>query len=232
MSATTREDSSRGMDDLQELLQDMRRDINKMKSGKRKKSSREIKKKWNALVKHCPSLDIRIYTDLDVDVQSEDRTEEIIAKWKYNKDDMTPPPAKRVKHSAKWKRWNWLEICSKSADSNFGFRASHNYSLDIEPVEFFFSDRISSQLLYYRISVLFGMPPALETDGYKCCWEVELKHIDGESILRLYDSKGSAAVGFSGFDGSASDDAFELINFLVSLDCLHTYHGIKAGTRA
>jgi hypothetical protein len=76
------------------------------------------------------------------------------------------------------------------------------------------------------------MPPAKTTDGYKCCWEVNLRHTDGESTLRLYDSKGSAAVGYYGYDDSAYDDGFELINFLISLDLPHTYDGIRAGTRA
>jgi hypothetical protein len=73
------------------------------------------------------------------------------------------------------------------------------------------------------------MLPAKETDGYKCCWEVELRHKDGKGMLRLYDSKGAAAVGFSGY---ASDDGFELVNFLASLDCFHTYDKTRAGTMA
>jgi hypothetical protein len=89
--------------------------------------------------------------------------------------------------------------------------------------------RITSQLLYYRISILFGMPPAKETDGYKCCWEVRLRHRDGESELRLYDSKGAAAVSFEGY---ASDDGLELVTFLTSVDFAHTYDGIRAGTMA
>jgi hypothetical protein len=154
-------------------------------------------------------------------------------KFSHKIIDMAPP-AKRTKHNAKWKSWSHFEIYSKTADSNFIIRPFRNWSIpvDIEPEEFFFSDRISSQLLYYRISVLFGMPPAKETDGYKCCWEVELRHVDGKSTLRLYDYKGSASVQFDGYAGSASDDGFELINFLVSLDCRHTYDGIEAGTRA
>ena len=47
---------------------------------------REIERKWNELAKFCPSLDIRIHTDPDVDVQSENPTKEIIKKWTYNLD--------------------------------------------------------------------------------------------------------------------------------------------------
>ena len=138
------------------------------------------------------------------------------------------PPAKRARRSAEWKRWDRFDICSESADSNFLILPLNSR----RPLEFSFHKRISSQLLYYRISVLFGMPSARRTDGYKSCWEVELRHIDGTSILRLYDSEGAAAVGFNGLDGSASNDGLELINFLVSLNCLHTNDGIRAGTVA
>jgi hypothetical protein len=34
--------------------------------------------------------------------------------------------------------------------------------------------KISSQLLYYRITSMFGMPRSDETDGYKVAWWVEL----------------------------------------------------------
>ena len=90
---------------------------------------------------------------------------------------------------------------------------------------------MSSQLVLYRLTVTFGMPPPKEGDGYKSCWEVDLQHCDGVSVLRLEDYKGAAEPRFRGTAG-ASVDALKLLNFLVGMNCPHTYDGIVAGTRA
>lgn len=94
-----------------------------------------------------------------------------------------------------------------------------------------FYAQISSQLFYYRVTATFGMPPAREVDGYKVCWETELEHASGNSVLSLYDYKGSASLQFHG-SPAASKDALALVNFLLSMKCLHTYDGIVAGTVA
>lgn len=93
-----------------------------------------------------------------------------------------------------------------------------------------FWQRISSQLLLYRVAVTFGMPPPRELDGYKSCWEVKLKHPDG-STLTLYDFKAAASLQFLG-SRAAADDALELINFLAGMNCPHTYDGVIAGRLA
>jgi hypothetical protein len=49
--------------------------------------------------------------------------------------------------------------------------------------------RISPQLLLYRLIAIFGMPPSKEVDGYKSCWEIDLKFSDGVSVLTFKDSK-------------------------------------------
>ncbi len=91
--------------------------------------------------------------------------------------------------------------------------------------------RVSSQLLFYRLTVTFGMPPAREQDGYKSCWEVDLKYHDGPSVLSFYDYKGGANMRFFG-TSKASDEALKLMTYLFGMKCLHTYDGIVAGTEA
>jgi len=74
------------------------------------------------------------------------------------------------------------------------------------------------------------MPPPRVSDGFKVCWEVELKHIDG-SVLMFNDWKGGASTRFDG-STDASSDGLKLLNFLIGLKCLHTYDGIRAGIMA
>ncbi|KAH8723647.1 hypothetical protein GQ44DRAFT_760884 [Phaeosphaeriaceae sp. PMI808] len=71
-----------------------------------------------------------------------------------------------------------------------------------------------------------GFDPSKERWG-----SYELKHSDGESIIAFYDYKGSASFTFKG-NATANEDALKLINFLVSLNFVHTYDGIRAGTIA
>ena len=96
-------------------------------------------------------------------------------------------------------------------------------------------ERISSQLLQYRLTVMFGMlPPSDNVDGYKGCWEATfLHHDDGDGISRLTFSehKGSAMFRFIG-SAEASLDAIELIKYLCGNEFPHSYDGIVAGTQA
>lgn len=94
-----------------------------------------------------------------------------------------------------------------------------------------FNNSISSQLLYYRLSVLFGMPPAVETDSYKVCWETTLKHADGSNYLELGDYKGSVRARFWGSE-VASQDGLKLISHLVWPNLQHTYDSTIAGLQA
>ena len=75
------------------------------------------------------------------------------------------------------------------------------------------------------------MPPPQEVDGYKSCWEADLQYHDGASLLSFQDYKGGADARFHG-TAEASVDALKLLNFLIGMECPHTYDGIVAGTRA
>ena len=97
-----------------------------------------------------------------------------------------------------------------------------------------FTERISSQLLLYRIVVMFGMiPPQQEgyEGRYKSCWECMLRHKDGTSRFTAFDYKGGATLKFKG-SAEGSADAMELLNFLCGDAIPHSYDGILAGTMA
>jgi hypothetical protein len=78
------------------------------------------------------------------------------------------------------------------------------------------SNRISSQLLLYRINAIFGMPPPAgkEEFNYWSPWGLKLLHMDGVSVITCTDHMGAASIDFSGIK-KASDDALDLLNYLV-----------------
>ncbi|KAH8749759.1 hypothetical protein F5883DRAFT_580783 [Diaporthe sp. PMI_573] len=90
---------------------------------------------------------------------------------------------------------------------------------------FFLHDAISSQLLYYRLAVVFGMPEPVITDEYKTCWSVVLQFRDKTGRLELSDSKGGAWAAFCGSE-DASKAALWLLGWIVSDQVPHTYDGV------
>ncbi|KAJ9609200.1 hypothetical protein H2200_006972 [Cladophialophora chaetospira] len=91
--------------------------------------------------------------------------------------------------------------------------------------------KISSQLLYYRVTTIFGMPPSDENDGYKVAWWAHLTYKDGKSRLDIGDWKGHASTNYYG-NAEGRESALALLNFLTGLNCPHTYDGVLAGTSA
>jgi hypothetical protein len=91
-------------------------------------------------------------------------------------------------------------------------------------------DKISSQLLYYRLTTIFGMPPQRKLNAYYT-WRATLIYKDGESCLEVGDCNGSATVYFHGTK-EAKASALALLSFLTGLNCPHPYEGVVAGTQA
>ncbi|KAJ9611215.1 hypothetical protein H2200_004398 [Cladophialophora chaetospira] len=92
-----------------------------------------------------------------------------------------------------------------------------------DPIEL--SDLISSQMLFYRIMAVFGMPP-LPKGGlsFKTCWLVELRLDERpQTQLVIHDHVGRIRVYF---DGHKTDTAaaIDLLNFLVSDEVVHPFH--------
>ena len=105
------------------------------------------------------------------------------------------------------------------------------------------AEMMSSALLLYRLLSLF--PEQLNVmdhiDGYKCVWNVCLKHKKSQLELAFGERKGAAHIWPSTvpLEGKARapckdflDDVQELVNILFSPTCPHTYDGTVAGSVA
>ena len=153
-------------------------------------------------------------------------------QWSYYPDEYTqlPENGPQTRDDCPTVNWHTYSIGSDSKDSCLALgTTSTNPGLNSFSHSLF--DKISSQLLLYRVMTTFDMPPPIETDGYKSAWHVDLFHQDGISTLALSDNKGAPSTRFSGTSG-ASVDALGLLNFLTGMNCPHTYDGIVAGTMA
>ena len=125
--------------------------------------------------------------------------------------------------------WSDLNLYSESPDSDLKL-CDDGDPLRLNLDNAFFQ-RVSSQLLLYRLTATFGMPPPVKFDDCKSCWHIDLRHKDGCSKVVFRDGKGAASVSFWGTT-EASSDAVKLVNFLVGMNCLHPYYGTLAGTAA
>lgn len=207
----------------------------------------EVEWKWSQLTGACPRTDIQIYLGFPT-IESggeEDRqngyNQEAAFRdqWSYLIRDSDENEAdggeRRGLEIACDTSWGRINLFSESPDSDLRlcFHRSNGSTRCscLQNLENNFSHRVSSQLLLYRLTVTFGMPPPKEGDGYKSCWAVDLQHCDGASVLSFMDYKGGATTSFYGTT-KASADALKLLNFLVGEGCRHTYDGIAAGTTA
>jgi hypothetical protein len=187
----------------------------------------EIKDDWTVLERSCPSIDLNIYRSSNTGRtrEEDDISDTFWQKWSYIEEG---DGSRQVTHrpAVRWDSYSLfsdpdsdlLRICSCSEICGCAFGSWKRA----------FYRRISSQLLLYRLTILFGMPPPVETDGYKACWEAELRYSDGVSILTFRDYKGAASTSFMG-SAEASTEALRLVNYLISIECCHTYDGIRAG---
>ena len=231
---------------LQSLLFGSFRDeINRLKA---------VERSWSRFKSRCPRLDREIYIPSDRIPNEDDWEEEkdddekinpykvmqiAYNKWSYvnpGEDERNLRTAmRRSSVSETEQRVDWYSGSNLYYDKEERRLVAvdrretlHNLMLYLSPR---LPDLISSQLLLYRTTIIFGMPPADESDGYKCCWKLMLRHHSGNGTLELDEHKGCPCARFSG-SKDASDDALDLINFLTYLKMPHTYDGIIAGTIA
>ena len=211
----------------------------------RKENARllEIEKQWIQLRERCPRTDLEIHLHsgrANYDHQDDiyEKQQQIARKWNYEGDDdvATSPAAGRTSDNVYWDSWS-IYWNSESGLYVYDPEAQKREWMDFSRQDLRlrmanrFTNRMSSQLLLYRIACIFGMPPQKECDGYKSCWGVCLRHCSGASNLVLDEHKGAISVHFQG-SSEDSQDALGLINLLVGTECLHTYDGIIAGTIA
>lgn len=125
--------------------------------------------------------------------------------------------------------WNSYHLFAASPDSPFTIVRPNG--IDYPTYKSTFGARITSQLLLYRLLATFDNLNPGENDGFKSCWQVCLQmtvESSNEGILRLADSKGAVTIHFEGTD-RASKDAVDLLNYLVSTECVHPYDRLVAG---
>jgi hypothetical protein len=201
---------------------------------------REVEQKWCQLTRKCPRIDTQIYLSstriepgCGEDEENGYNQQGVFQdQWSYPIESAGSRAGSCGPGLVCDTEWDHSNLVSESPDSDLTL----HYCLTTQcacwrmPRQNF-SHRVSSQLVLYRLTVTFGMPPPKKGDGYKSCWEVDLQHCDGVSVLSFEDYKGAAEPRFHG-TAEASVDALKLLNFLVGMNCPHTYDGIVAGTRA
>jgi hypothetical protein len=209
----------------------------------------EVEWKWSRLTESCPRTDIHIYLGFPaIEPSSEEDGQNgysqeaaSLDQWSYpirdSDENENDGGERRGLGVIRNTSWGPINLVSESPDSDLRL-CFHRFTgstrcpclLKLNPDKHF-SHRVSSQLLLYRLTVTFGMPPPKGGDGYKSCWAVDLQHCDGASVLSFKDYKGAAVVRFYGTT-KASAEALKLLNFLVGESCRHTYDGIAAGAIA
>ena len=193
----------------------------------------ELERGW----KRCPHADSHIFESGKLDIVginggiSNHLTAHVRGNWSYECPPTLDPSPKRRRRrrpsvAVDWSDDNlgWLESESRICRRSDVVSSTDKHFISL-------SKRISSQLLLYRITLVFGIPlKSEETGGYKCCWAAELYHKDGRSELGLYDRKGSVSVHF---DGTSDNDgeALDILNFLFGNSISHPY-GMLAGSQA
>ncbi|EMR68623.1 hypothetical protein UCREL1_4371 [Eutypa lata UCREL1] len=151
-------------------------------------------------------------------------------RWLYNSSKAKDVPPKE--RPGKITEWHSLKLFTSPGDSELVAIPRHS---DI-PESYVSSpifDTISSQLLLYRLTAIFGMPPATDyMDGFKQVWTTTFYWKDDKSsTIEFEDMKGSAFVRFEGSE-DASKSALKLIEFLQSDNVPHPYGSVLAGTGA
>lgn len=142
---------------------------------------------------------------------------------------------------AQWVAWNDGHFYTTKDTPNL-LRTRHPSGfLPENGTPFRASRRISSQLLFYRLLAVFGMPPSSEMnylDRYKSIWRYTLYWLDDvqneniaeewKSQLIFEDWKGWWSVSYYGID-VAEQSALKLIEWLFSNNVPHPYDYTVAG---
>ena len=197
----------------------------------------EVEQSWSFYIKDCPHADRQLYTCAArerLGDGEEDEKLQFQEKWSYAEDTEED---ERLDITSWWSAWDLRVEDLTSNRSRLVLRnrksktSSDAFRLLQSEDSARFTDSISSQLLYYRLTAVFGMMPHSVSDEYKCCWTTDLFCEGGKGRLCLNEHKGAAEVHFYGTE-DGSIEALQLLNFLVGNKVPHSYDGILAGTVA
>ena len=157
-------------------------------------------------------------------------------QWSWNKmkrkripDTQTSKPVEPETQTSKPVEWNDLMLYTTSKTPGYKFS---DYPKPEGAVDCRLWELTTSQLLLYRLVVVFGMPPQQELDPHKQVWSVTLYWGDNkESWFELEDWKGYPIVSFKGCE-EASNSALRLFEWLISDNVAHPYGYFLAGNHA
>jgi hypothetical protein len=177
-----------------------------------------------------PRVDLQLYLSTSAnesDVLEPDADREFHQNhWKYE-SFFFPHPEEEFDQNLEYRwnnggaQWDTSELRRESGDIKFKSCLNHWFSGGCKRLKVSLSERISSQLLLYRITATFGMPPVLQTYGHAYRWVVSLHHKDCVSWFNIGECKGRPWVYFDGSD-LASDDALRLLDYLVGPNFEHS----------
>jgi hypothetical protein len=207
-----------------------------------------VSRTWKDFETSCPRIDKMVFKHYEANnrLTAAEREaayslqELIERKWRLTKTPLPEPKARHaLRNMSKTTRWYDDDLRWNSVHSRFEFeqtrgpQPSHRSLDDFERSirQHGFYKHISSALLLYRLNILAGEFKEVESDRYKSSWDMTFHHLDGASILRMWDSKGRAKAVFSGLK-EVEGDALEFINFVTRFKFPHTYDGVISGTAA
>jgi hypothetical protein len=139
---------------------------------------REVEKLWLQLKEARPHIDTQIYlSSTRIEPEDDEQQREFRRQWSYLTENAmnhfydieNEGSSPELVHST---IWSGSDLVSQSTDSELRLCVHHGHR-DSCRQERIFSCHVSSQLLLYRLTATFGMPPPREVDGYTSCWEVD-----------------------------------------------------------
>ncbi len=153
-------------------------------------------------------------------------------RWVYDRSEAKEfSPEER--DDTKDKSWNSYNLLDENGSSTLVVEERRNtHQLD-HTTGCRLSMKISSQLLLYRLTAVFGMAPASKRMyKYKQVWEATLYwKDDNNSKVTFFDYKGTASAQFSGNE-DACKSSLKLLEFLLSDNVPHPYGFTLAGRAA
>ena len=184
--------------------------------------------------KYCPDIDTKLYQfppslplcDIGLPVWSSffPERDEFRRLWSYeceydiDQEDFSLPGA----------HWYEGNLVAHNPDSELRFEEK-NENLHSSNGHFHFYQRISSQLLLFRLVCMFDLPPPKSNIGNVFgTWDIVLYYRWGPSRLRLNDHLGQVKADYAG-TVEASGEALKLLNFLCGMKIPYGEEGAIAG---
>lgn len=190
---------------------------------------KKMEKKWQDFEKQCPWIDRQMYLLPGWDFFDDDDLWKHImqfrSKWEYIEINDTDTKFEGTDSVA----WSGDDLVAQLPEVNLELCSDPHGGPNPPLRDSCFGKHISSQLLLYRLIVIFGLPPQIKED-YDICWAIWLRRSGESGFLHLGEVDGVPFVEFVG-TSDASIDAMELTRCLIGTNCMHR-HGIVAGTIA